>query len=83
MESLAIAVAIIVSPAMYGGPLALMLTFWRKTKISKARLIFIRVLSVLAFISGAFLVIENVSRGGLIIGVVGVTTSLLAFWRTR
>jgi hypothetical protein len=40
-------------------------------------------LSVLAFISGAFLVIENVSRGGLTIGVVGVTTSLLAFWRTR
>ena len=83
MESLALAVAIIVSPAMYGGPLALILTFWRRHKISKFRLYSIRILSVLAFLSGSFLVIENVSRGGLLIGLLGTSTSILALWRTK
>lgn len=83
MESLAMAVAIIVSPAMYGGPLALLLTFWRRSKISKFRLYSIRILSVLALLSGSFLVLENVSRGALLIGLLGVSTSLLALWRTK
>lgn len=83
MESLALAVAIIVSPAMYGGPLALLLTIWRRNKISKFRLYSIRILSILALLSGSFLVIENVSRGGLLIGLLGVSTSLLALWRTK
>ncbi len=83
MESLALAVAIIVSPAMYGGPLALLLTMWRRNKISKFRLYSIRILSILALLSGSFLVIENVSRGGLLIGLLGVSTSILALWRTK
>ena len=83
MESLALAVAIIVSPAMYGGPLALLLTIWRRNKISKFRLYSIRILSILALLSGSFLVIENVSRGGLLIGLLGVSTSILALWRTK
>ena len=83
MESLALAVAIIVSPAMYGGQLALLLTIWRRNKISKFRLYSIRILSILALLSGSFLVIENVSRGGLLIGLLGVSTSLLALWRTK
>ncbi len=83
MESLALAVAIIVSPAMYGGPLALLLTIWRRDKISKFRLYSIRILSILALLSGSFLVIENVSRGGLLIGLLGVSTSILALWRTK
>lgn len=83
MESLALAVAIIVSPAMYGGPLALLLTIWRRNKISKFRLYSIRILSVLALLSGSFLVIENVSRGALLVGLLGISTSLLALWRTK
>ena len=83
MESLALAVAIIVSPAMYGGPLALLLTIWRRRKISKFRLFSIRILSVLALLSGSFLLIENVSRGALSIGLLGVSTSFLALWRTK
>ena len=83
MESLALAVAIIVSPAMYGGPLALLLTIWRRNNISRFRLYSIRILSILALLSGSFLVIENVSRGGLLIGLLGVSTSILALWRTK
>ena len=83
MESLALAVAIIVSPAMYGGPLALLLTIWRRNNISRFRLYSIRILSILALLSGSFLVIENVSRGGLLIGSLGVSTSILALWRTK
>ena len=83
MESLALAVAIIVSPAMYGGPLALLLTMWRRNKISKFRLYSIRILSILALLSGSFLVIENVSRGALLVGLLGISTSLLALWRTK
>jgi hypothetical protein len=83
MESLALAVAIIVSPAMYGGPLALLLTIWRRNKISKFRLYSIRILSVLALLSGSFLVIENISRGALLVGLLGISTSLLALWRTK
>ena len=83
MESLALMVAIIVSPAMFGGPLALILSYWRLEKISKVRLVFIRVLSILGLIIGGFLLIKNISRGALTIGLVGVSTSLLALWRTR
>jgi hypothetical protein len=83
MESLALAVAIIVSPAMYGGPLALTLSLWRKGKISRARLLAIRVLGFFAFLSGAFLILQSISRGATIIGVIGVSTSALALWRTR
>ena len=83
MESLALLAAIIVSPAMFGGPLALLLSMWRKERISKARLFSIRVLSALALISGTFLMIGNVSRGALFIGLLGISTSLLALWRTK
>ena len=83
MESLALAVTILVSPAMYGGPLVLLLSFWRKDRISKVRLIFIRVLGGLAFASGGFLTIENISRGSTIIGLIGVSTSAIAIWRTK
>jgi len=83
MESLALMVAIIVSPAMYGGPLALMLTFWRSASISKSRRIVITVLSILASASGALLLIQGVSRGATIIGLTGLITSGFAMWRLR
>jgi hypothetical protein len=83
MESLALAVIIITAPAMYGGPLALALTFWRANQISKIRLIFIIAFSVLSFISGSFLILENVSRGATFIGLLGLLTSVFAFYRVR
>ena len=83
MESLALAVAIIVSPAMYGGPLALLLTLWKTDSISKTRRIVITVLSIFASASGALLLIQGVSRGGTIIGVVGLGTAGAAIWRLR
>ncbi|MFM8752953.1 MAG: hypothetical protein ACKOEB_07155 [Actinomycetota bacterium] len=83
MESLALMVAIIVSPAMYGGPLALILTFWRPTVISKSRRIVITVLSIMASASGALLLIQGVSRGGTIIGLIGLIASCAAMWRLR
>ena len=83
MESLALAVAIIVSPAMYGGPLALLLTLWKTDSISKTRRMIITVLSIFASASGALLLIQGVSRGGTIIGVVGLGTAGAAIWRLR
>ena len=83
MESLALMVAIIVSPAMYGGPLALVLTFWRSASISKSRRIVITVLSIFASASGALLLIQGVSRGATIIGLIGLITSGFAMWRLR
>ena len=83
MESLALAVIIITSPAMYGGPLALALTFWRANQISKLRRIFIILLSLLSFFSGSFLLIENISRGATIIGLLGVVSSGMTIYRLR
>lgn len=83
MESLALAVIIITAPAMYGGPLALALTFWHANQISKIRLIFIITLSILSLISGSFLILENVSRGATFIGLLGLLTSVFAFYRVR
>ena len=37
MESLALAVAIIVAPAMFGGPIALLVTLWNPTNMSRFR----------------------------------------------
>jgi hypothetical protein len=83
MESLALAVIIITSPAMYGGPLALALTFWRGNQISKLRRIFIILLSTLSFFSGIFLLIENISKGATIIGLLGVLSSGMTMYRLR
>lgn len=83
MESLALVVAIIVSPAMYGGPLALILTLWRSQSISRTRRIVISLFSTFAFLSGLFLVIQSVSRGATLIGFIGIATALAAAWRLR
>lgn len=81
MESLVIAVAIIVSPAMYGGPLALILSLWKSNKIGHKRRILIYFLSTFAIISGTFLVIESISRGATIIGLLGLITAIAAIVR--
>ena len=83
MESLVIAVVIITSPAMYGGPLALALTFWSSNRIGPKRRFFVHTLSLLAALSGTFLVIQNISRGATIIGLVGLITAISSVIRLR
>ena len=83
MESLVIAATIIVSPAMYGGPLALVLSFWKSQRIGLKRRLLIYFLSTTAIISGTFLVIQNISRGATIIGISGLVTAICAIERIR
>ncbi|MFM8897236.1 MAG: phosphatase [Actinomycetota bacterium] len=83
MESLVIAVIIITSPAMYGGPLALALTFWRSHSMGPKRRFAVYLLSFLALLSGAFLIIQNISRGATIIGLIGLVTAITAVVRIR
>ena len=83
MESLALLVTILISPAMFGGPLALFLTLWRREKISSLRRILIYFLSTLSLFSGALLVYQNVSKGGLIVGLIGISSAVCALFRVR
>ena len=83
MESLALTVAIIVAPAMFGGPIALLVTLWNPTNMSRFRKIFAYTLSSLSLIVGCFLIFENVSPGARNVGVLGIATGLIAIWRVR
>ena len=83
MESLVIAVIIITSPAMYGGPLALALTFWRSHGMGPMGRFAVYLLSFLALLSGVFLIIQNISRGATIIGLIGLVTAISAVVRVR
>ncbi len=83
MESLALLVTILISPAMFGGPLALLLALWRIDQISSARRILIYFLSFLSLISGALILYQNVSRGGLVVGLIGIISAVIALVRVR
>ncbi len=83
MESLALLVTILISPAMFGGPLALLLALWRINQISSARRILIYFLSFLSLISGALILYQNVSRGGLVVGLIGIISAVIALVRVR
>jgi hypothetical protein len=83
MESLALAVAIIVAPAMFGGPIALLVTLWNPTNMSRFRKIFVYTLSSPSLIVGCFLIFENVSPGARNVGVLGIATGLFSLWRVR
>ncbi|MFM8383914.1 MAG: hypothetical protein ACKN96_02875 [Actinomycetota bacterium] len=83
MESLALAVAIIVAPAMFGGPIALLVTLWNPTNMSRFRKNFVYALASLSLIVGCFLIFENVSPGARNVGVLGIATGLIAIWRVR
>ena len=83
MESLALMVAIIVAPAMFGGPIALLLTLWRPQQISTLRRTVIVLLSMTSSLIGIYLVIGNISRGALLIGLTGILTGAFALWRAR
>lgn len=83
MESLALAVAIIVAPAMFGGPIALLVTLWNPTNMSRFRKNFVYTLASLSLIVGLFLIFENVSPGARNVGVLGIATGSIAIWRVR
>lgn len=83
MESLALLVTILVSPAFFGGPIAFLLTLLRREQISNFRRVVIYMLSALSLLSGGMLIFQNVSRGALLIGVNGLVFGFLAILRIR
>ena len=83
MESLALAVAIIVAPAMFGGPIARLVTLWNPTNMSRFRTIFVYILASLSVIVGLFLTFENVSPGARNVAILGLMTGMFAIWRVR
>jgi hypothetical protein len=83
MESLALLVSIIVFPAMFGGPIALLLSLYRPAGMSRFRRIFIILSAILSIIVGVFLLIEDISRGANVIGALGLSTGLGSLWQLR
>jgi disulfide bond formation protein DsbB len=83
MESLALLVSIIVFPAMFGGPIALLLSLYRPAGMSRFRRIFIILSAILSIIVGVFLLIENISRGANAIGALGLSTGLGSLWQLK
>lgn len=83
MESLALAVTIIVSPAIFGGPIALLVTLWKPANMSTFRRVFVYLFGSLSAAVGIFLITENVSPGARNIGILGIATGLFAIWRVR
>lgn len=83
MESLALTAAIIVSPAMFGGPIALLVTLWKPASMSKFRRVFVYIFGSLSAAIGIFLIVENISPGARNVGIIGITTGLFAIWRVR
>jgi disulfide bond formation protein DsbB len=83
MESLALAVALIVAPAMFGGPIALLATLWNPANMSRFRKVFVFIFSTLSLIVGLYLILENVSPGARNVGILGIATGTIAIWRTR
>ena len=83
MESLALLVSIILFPAMFGGPIALLLSLFRPAGMSRFRRIFIILFAILSIIIGIFLLIENVSRGANVIGALGLSTGLGSLWQLK
>jgi hypothetical protein len=82
MESLAVLVAIIVFPAMFGGPFVLALSLWRLERSSLFRRVFMIIMASLSTLIGLYLLSGGFSRGGVIIGILGVITGLLTIYRS-
>ena len=81
MESLALLVAVIVAPAMFGGPIALVLSLWRLERISPLGRVVILVLSVASALIGIYLCLGGISRGAIFIGLMGIGSGAAALWR--
>jgi hypothetical protein len=83
MESLALMVAIIVAPAMFGGPIALLLSLWKIDQVSTLRRTIILILSIASAFIGIYLIFGRVSSGATLIGLMGLSTGAIAIWRVR
>ncbi len=83
MESLALLASIILFPAMFGGPIALLLSLFRPASMSHFRRNFIILFAILSSIVGIFLLIENISRGANVIGALGLSTGLGSLWQLK
>lgn len=83
MESLALLAALIVAPAMFGGPIALMLTIWNLSKVSKVREVVVYTLSSASILVGVFLLANQISPGARNIGIIGFVTGAISIWRLR
>ena len=81
MESLALLVAVIVAPAMFGGPIAMVLSLWRLERISPFRKVVILVLSIASALIGIYLCMGGISRGAIFIGLMGIGSGATALWR--
>jgi hypothetical protein len=83
MESLALFAALIVAPAMFGGPIALLATLWKPEKMSTVRRTVIYTLGIFSSLVGIFLIVENISSGARNVGLLGIATGLFAVLRAR
>ena len=83
MESLALLASIILFPAMFCGPIALLLSLFRPASMSHFRRNFIILFAILSSIVGIFLLIENISRGANVIGALGLSTGLGSLWQLK
>jgi len=86
MESLALAALIVGGPALYGGPIAFLLSVFQPQKMSRFRRWSIWILAILAMISGAYLLFVAINDGfGFgnigVIGFLGLLTGTGAIRR--
>lgn len=81
MESLALLATLIVAPAMFGGPIALILSLWKLSDISRFREISIYFLASSSCLVGAFLIFKDISPGARNVGIIGTLTGVIAIWR--
>jgi hypothetical protein len=78
MAALALLVAMILFFPAILAPVALGLTFMRR---QRWHVFFILPVSVMASSISGPLILSNVSTGGTVMGLIGLTCSLLAVWR--
>jgi len=83
MESLALMVALIVAPAMFGGPIALVTSLIRRDRIGDSRARFIYILALLSMGVGLYLILGGISRGATTVGFLGTVTGAIAILFTR
>lgn len=77
MESLALAVAIIVAISFVGGPVSVLLSFLPQTAAKVGTAVF----GGLAAIVSAYLLVVSSATGGRLFAIFGLATSGFALWR--
>lgn len=78
MKSLAFLAFLLVSPSLFFGPIGLLLSLSRKVNGSKVGRVVVLIFSILAFLSGAFLIVGAPGSEAVPLGLIGVITSILS-----